>query len=113
MGNNPSVVEDPNAPLPPGAPLAPQERNPFAEVFDYRPGPGTQPRPGSHYVQPEGSMLGGVGIVFTQSPLGEYVVHMMLKGGPAHRSGRVAKGDKLVSINGSSPSPSNPRELRS
>jgi hypothetical protein len=41
-------------------------------------------------------VLGGVGIVFVRDPTDCIYVNMLVKGGPAHRSGQIQQGQAKI-----------------
>jgi C-terminal processing protease CtpA/Prc len=44
--------------------------------------------------------LGGVGIVFVKDTRNNFLVNLMVRGGPAHKSKQIRQGDRLISIDG-------------
>ena len=43
---------------------------------------------------------GGVGLVFVKDTSNQYIVNLLVRNGPAHRSRQIRQGDILVSIDG-------------
>ena len=53
----------------------------------------------AEYEDPE-VPLGGVGIFFVKDVNNNFVVNLMVRDGPAHKSKQIRQGDRLVSIDG-------------